>query len=165
MTARKLERFLSEPTPGLSHLAAEAKRLLALSRVWEAIAPPNVARVCRVGPVRDRTLTLYADNGAAAAKLKPQLPRLLLNFRQRGHDLTAIRVEVQVRTMSSKPAPCPTKPPIPAAGLASLAALESRLAPSPLKQALTNLLRHHAVRASSAQEEAPHGQQGQDHDE
>jgi hypothetical protein len=163
MTARKLSGFLSEPTSGLSRLTAEAKRLLALSHVWEAIAPNNLARFSRVGPVKDRILTLYADNGAVAAKLKQQLPRFLLNFRQRGHDLTAIQVQVQVNGKLQKPGEHLPKPAIPAAGIASLEQLEHDLEPSPLKQALTHLLEHQRRPEDELeQEDAADGDQPQD---
>lgn len=159
MTARKISGFLSEPASGLSRLATEAKRLLKLSNVWEAIAPHGLARSSRVGPVKDRILTLYADNGATAARLKQQLPRLLLNFRQRGHDLTAIKVEVQVKTMSLETAKSPRRPSIPATGIASLEKLERDLEPSPLKHALTHLLEH---QGQSKQDDAADGDQGKD---
>jgi len=142
MTARKISGFLNEPASGLSRLAAEAKRLQALSHVWEAIAPNGLARFSRVGPVKDRILTLYADNGAVAAKLKQQLPRFLLNFRQRGHDLTAIQVVVQVTPPSRKQENPHPKKPISPTAIASLEELEHDLAPSPLKQALTHLIQH-----------------------
>jgi hypothetical protein len=87
-------------------------------------------------------VTLYASNGATAARLKQQLPRLLLNFRQRGYDLTAIKVEVQVTAPSPNPGQKRSRARIPATGLASLARLEHDLEPSPLKQALTHLLQH-----------------------
>lgn len=164
MTARKLSGFLSEPASGLSRLTAEAKRLLALSHVWEAIAPNSLARFSRVGPVKDRVMTLYADNGAVAAKLKQQLPRFLLNFRQRGHDLNAIRVVVQVNAASRKAVEHPPKPAIPAAGIASLAQLEHDLAPSALKHALTHLLEHQRQRAAAQleQDDAPDRDQAED---
>ncbi len=165
MTARKLSGFLDEPTSGLGPLAREARRLLALNRVWEAIAPPGLARSSRVGLVKDGVLTLYADNGAAAARLKAQLPRLLSNFRQRGYDLNGIRVEVQVKTMSWEPAARPAPPAIPPAALRELGELERRLAPSPLKRALTNLLRRQGLEPDSAQQEAGRGEQGQHDDQ
>lgn len=160
MTARKISGFLNEPASGLNRLAAEAKRLLKLSHVWEVIAPHGLARSSRVGPVKDRILTLYVDNGATAARLKQQLPRLLLNFRQRGHDLTAIKVEVQVNTMSLEMEKNPPRPPIPASGIASLEKLKHDLEPSPLKQALTHLLQHQERRLQ--QDDAADGDQGQD---
>ena len=109
--------------------------------------------------MKDRVLTLYADNGAIAARLKQQLPRLLLNFRQRGHDLNAIKVEVQVKTLPFEGSKSPPRLPIPAAGLASLEQLEHDLEPSPLKQALTHLLRH---QGRLQQDDAPDGDQAQD---
>lgn len=133
---------------------------MTLQQVWEAIAPPGLARFSRVGPVKDGVLTLYADNGAAAAKLRPQLPRLLSSFRQRGHDLTAIRVEVQVTMPSGRTRRKRPPPRIPPAGLAEIEALERQLAPSPLKQALTNLLRHQ--RQALAQDQPAQGHQAED---
>ena len=159
MTARKISGFLHEPASGLSRLAMEAKRLQKLNQDWDLIAPQGLSRSSRVGPIRDRIVTLYADNGSTAARLKQQLPRLLLNFRQRGHDLTAIKVEVQVRTTSLERGKAPSHPPIPAAGLDDLEKLEHVLEPSPLKQALTNLLQH---QGRLQQDNAADGQQSQD---
>jgi hypothetical protein len=159
MTARKISGFLHEPASGLSRLAVEAKRLQKLAQDWEAIAPPGLARSSRVGPIRDRIVTLYADNGAIAARLKQQLPRLLLNFRQRGHDLTAIKVEVQVKTASWEMPKKAPHAPISPAGIASLLTLEADLEPSPLKQALTHLLQH---QTRLQQDEAADGDQGQE---
>jgi len=168
MTARKLSGFLSEPTSGLGHLTREAKRLADLNHEWEAIAPPGLARFSRVGPVKEGTLTLYADNGAAAAKLKAQLPRLLSSFRQRGHDITAIRVEVQVTMMPSAPKP-PARPPLPPKALAELEKLAQELPASPLKEALTNLVRRQrsttAGRVKLAQENPRQGDCAQHQDQ
>ena len=162
MTARKISGFLHEPASGLSRLAMEAKRLQKLNQDWEVIAPQGLSRSSRVGPIRDRIVTLYADNGATAARLKQQLPRLLLNFRQRGHDLTAIKVEVQVRTMSLGREKAPPHPPIPGSGLDSLERLEHDLEPSRLKQALTHLLQH---QGRLQQDNAADDQQGQDQEQ
>ncbi|MEO1767470.1 DciA family protein [Thiobacter aerophilum] len=158
---RKLSGFLTEPISGLGRLTREAKRLMTLQQDWEAIAPPGLARFSRVTPVKDGILTLYADNGAAAAKLKAQLPRLLSSFRQRGHDVTAIQVKVQVTSPSRERRRQARKPPIPAAGLAEIAALERKLAPSPLKQALTSLLRHQGQ--ALAQDDSAQGDETEHH--
>jgi predicted nucleic acid-binding Zn ribbon protein len=146
MNARKLSAFLAAPESQIDRVVREARRLLALQHVWEAIAPPELKRMSRVALVREGVLTLHADSGAAAAKLKQQLPRLLSVFRQRGHDLTAIRVEVQVtRPSSSRPKDRASRT-IPPAGLASLEALSKELPDSQLKQALTSLVRRQRSR-------------------
>ena len=140
MTARKLDTFLSEPTSPLNQLALAAQRLNPISRIWETVAPIGLARSCRVGRLDNGVLTLFADNGAIASKIKQQLPTLLEKFQQRGGQITGICLEVQVKI------PLPEKVSAPKQGLSqkSLASLEKlylELTDSPLKEALTNLIK------------------------
>lgn len=141
MSARKLDSFLSESSTPLGRLTAAAQRLNALTRIWESIAPINLARSSRVGRLDDGVLTLYADNGAIASKLLQQLPSLLTKFQQRGAEITGIRVDVQVNLPLINPAAHP-KSAISSQGLASLEKLERDLPDSKLKVALTNLIQH-----------------------
>jgi hypothetical protein len=142
MTARKLDTFFSEPTSPLNRLAHAAQRLNAISRIWETVAPIGLARSCRVGRLDDGVLTLLADNGAIASKINQQLPSLLEKFQKRGSKITGIRVDVQVKI------PLPVRVNAPKSGisqqsLASLEKLDADLEDSPLKEALTNLIKHH----------------------
>lgn len=142
MTARKLDTFLSEPASPLNRLALAAQRLNAISRIWETVAPIGLARSCRVGRLDDGVLTLLADNGAIASKIKQQLPSLLEKLQQRGSEITGIRVDVQVKIPSPERASAP-KQGISQQSLASLEKLDNELEASPLKEALTNLIKHH----------------------
>ena len=141
MPARKLDSFLSESSSPLCRLTAAAKRLSALSRLWESLAPTGMARSCRVGCLDGGVLTLYADNGAIASKLKQQLPSLLTKFQQRGGEITGIQVDVQVNLplTNSRTA---KKSAISNQGLSSLKELEHELPDSDLKVALTNLIQN-----------------------
>ncbi|MBI5752721.1 MAG: DUF721 domain-containing protein [Hydrogenophilales bacterium] len=141
MTARKLNTFLSEPASPLNRLARAAQRLNAISRIWETIAPIGLARSCRVGRLDDGVLTLLADNGAIASKIKQQLPSLLEKLQTRGSEITGIRVDVQVKIPSPEKVIAP-KPGISPQSLASLEKLDADLTDSPLKEALTNLIKH-----------------------
>lgn len=141
MTARKLDTFFSEPASPLNRLAHAAQRLNAISRIWETVAPIGLARSCRVGRLDDGVLTLLADNGAIASKIKQQLPSLLEKLQTRGSEITGIRVDVQVKIPSPERASAP-KQGISQQSLASLEKLDADLTDSPLKEALTNLIKH-----------------------
>jgi len=143
MTARKLDSFLSVPASPLNRLALAAQRLNSVSRIWETVAPIGLARFCRVGRLDDGVLTLFADNGAIASKIKQQLPSLLDKLQQRGSEINGIRIDVQVKIPSPQPTP-PSKQAISPQGLASLESLGAVLEQSPLKEALTNLIKHHS---------------------
>ena len=59
------------------------------------IAPPQLAQRCALGGFFKRKLTIYARNGAIAAKLRQTLPSLLSKFQAKGYEVTAIRIAVQ----------------------------------------------------------------------
>lgn len=142
MTARKLNAFFITPASPLNRLALAAQQLNSISRIWETVAPIGLALFCRVGRLDDGVLTLLADNGAIASKIKQQLPSLLDKLQQRGCEITGIRIDVQVKI----PLPERTTPPkqaISPKSLASLERLDAELEESPLKEALTNLIKHH----------------------
>ena len=142
MTARKLDSFFVTPASPLNRLALAAQRLNSISRIWETVAPIGLALFCRVGRLDDGVLTLFADNGAIASKIKQQLPSLLEKLQQRGSEITGIRIEVQVK-IPSPVAPPLSKLTISQQSLGSLQRLDAELEESPLKEALTNLIKHH----------------------
>ena len=142
MTARKLDSFFVTPASPLNRLALAAQRLNSISRIWETVAPIGLALFCRVGRLDDGVLTLFADNGAIASKIKQQLPSLLEKLQQRGSEITGIRIEVQVK-IPSPVAPPLSKPTISQQSLGSLQRLDAELEESPLKEALTNLIKRH----------------------
>lgn len=141
MSARKLGSYLNEPATPLSRLNAAAQQLRAFAHIWESVAPIELTRYCRVGRIDEDVLTLYADNGAIATKLNQQLPSLLEKFRKRGGEITGIRIEVQVNAPLAQPRPS-VKSGISSAAYAKLSEFSMTLEDSPLKLALTNLLRN-----------------------
>ena len=143
MTARKLDSFFITPASPLNRLALAAQQLNSISRIWETVAPIGLALFCRVGRLDDGVLTLFADNGAIASKIKQQLPSLLEKLQQRGSEITGIRIEVQVKIPSPERSISP-KQAISPKSLASLERLDAELEESPLKEALTNLIKHHS---------------------
>ena len=143
MTARKLDSFFITPASPLNRLALAAQQLNSISRIWETVAPIGLALFCRVGRLDDGVLTLFADNGAIASKINQQLPSLLEKLQQRGSEITGIRIEVQVKIPSPERS-TPPKQAISPKSLASLERLDAELEESPLKEALTNLIKRHS---------------------
>lgn len=161
MSARKLGSYLNEPATPLSRLNAAAQRLRAFAHIWESVAPIELTRYCRVGRIDEDVLTLYADNGAIATKLNQQLPSLLEKFRKRGGKITGIRIAVQVNAPLTQPK-MPAKTGISAAAYAQLSQFSASLEDSPLKHALTNMLRS---QARLKQKNSAYGESGADDQE
>lgn len=84
--------------PSLKRISAQAEKLSSTQKIWAAIAPPPFNLQCHTGLLQEGQLTLYASNGAAAAKLKLLAPNLLKKLQKLGLEVTSIRVEVQVKS-------------------------------------------------------------------
>jgi hypothetical protein len=142
-------------SPELAAVTQHAERLIALQHLFEAVAPPALARQCRVANFKQGKLVIHAANAFIAAKLRQMLPSLSDEFSNRGWQITAIQVAVQ----DQQPAPRPTEPlpspPSPAAraGLAEFA----RSADPRLRDAVEHLL---AVASPSEDHHALKDQQG-----
>ena len=136
MPARKIG-FYFDATPAMQSLVKQAQRLIDMQHVFAEIAPKPLAQSVRVGRFAQNSLLLLAENGAVAAKVKQLTPSFLIGFRQRGYEVTAIRVEVQ-----PPPRPAPPHRKIKLSGKASshLHELAARLPMSPLRTALEGLL-------------------------
>jgi hypothetical protein len=89
--------LLIDRLPQLQSLNRQVRRLLALQDILTEVLPDSLASSTTVALSAAEELVLFTDNGAAAAKLKQLAPRILVFFRQQGHEVTAIRVQVQVR--------------------------------------------------------------------
>lgn len=87
----------------LRQLAHKVEQLAALQRHYELFAPPSLARTSHVVQLDQQILTLAADNGAVAAKLRQLAPRLAQMLQQSGYQVTVIQVRVQV-AVPPKPA-------------------------------------------------------------
>lgn len=141
MPAHLANSFLNA-APNMQSLLQQAQKLLLLQKAWNEVAPKPLATASIVGAAHQQTLIVYANNGAIAGKLRQLAPRLLEELQNRGIEITAIRVDVQVRI------PPPGKKAKDLAvshnALISLENLENNLADSPLKTALQTLIRRHS---------------------
>ncbi len=102
MPTRKLSALIID-NAGLTALTRATQCIAALQRLYAVCAPPDMAGASRVVNNRDGMLVIAADNGAVAAKLRQQAPRLLKNLQKQGAEVTGIRVQVQVERIGPTP--------------------------------------------------------------
>lgn len=102
-------RTLFRDSPALAALSGQAGSLVATQKVWNSIVPGNLKQYTQAGEIKHKRLTVYADNGAIAAKIKLLLPSLLtklqkLHLEKQVVEVTSIRVKVQVQSSTKLPA-------------------------------------------------------------
>jgi hypothetical protein len=134
----RVSRLLDDSA--LQKLTGQARHLLALQHIVRASLPAELAALASVGSLTSGRLTLFVDNGAAAAKLRHLAPVLLEKLAGRAPEVTAIQLRVQAGSFGN-PLPKKLKTVGPAGGKA-LKALADRLPNSPLRQAVRRLSRH-----------------------
>lgn len=111
MPTRKLSALIID-NAGLTALSRATQCIAALQRLYAVCAPPDMLQASRVVNNRDGMLVIAADNGAVAAKLRQQAPRLLKNMQKQGGEITGIRVQVQVERSAPAPRIRPQKIPL-----------------------------------------------------
>jgi len=137
-----MQRFstLFKENAELSTLSRRAGNLTASQKIWNSVVPEAMRPFTRAGTVKHKRLTVYADNGAVAAKIKLLLPSLLIGLQKQGLEVTAIRIEVQVKSGPRRPNT--KRRTVPAEAAAHLQALAAELGDSELGAALVRLARH-----------------------
>jgi len=129
----------------IAPLLPAIQRNLALQRDCEAILS-SLFELCEVMQLADGQLVLGAANAAIATKLKQQCPKLQLQLQQRGWQINAIRIKVQVKRVIEKPLPIKQLS-IPKTALEALSALEKNIEKTAqnadLRAALSRLLTRH----------------------
>lgn len=86
----------------LMALSDQADSLAVSQKIWNATVPDTLKQFTQAGAVKHKRLTVYASNGAVAAKIKLSLPSLLTKLQKQGLEVTSIRVEVQVQSAPRK---------------------------------------------------------------
>ncbi|WP_338016830.1 DciA family protein [Noviherbaspirillum saxi] len=113
-------------------------RMAALQQDCSAILPA-MFDACSVIQFEAGQLVLSTPNAALAAKLKQQLPKLQEALLQRGWQVNAIRIKVQVRKLVEKAKPVKQLK-LPPQAVSALASLTEALDDSPRNQALKDAL-------------------------
>ncbi len=84
--------------PELIALNIRNQQAQVAQKIWEAIAPDNLAKFSHVSSIKNQQFTVFADNNAVAAKIKLLIPSLLIKLEKQECEVTAIRVKVQVKS-------------------------------------------------------------------
>ena len=133
---QRLESLLRN-SPELRSLAGQAGDIAQLQAFWSQAVPPQLRPYTHAGSLKHRRITVFADNGAIAAKLKMLSASLLKNLQNKGLEVTSIRVEVQVQSARRE---APKQPRLVSAQAAGcLETLAEGLPDSPLKTSLQRL--------------------------
>ncbi|MBC3885491.1 DciA family protein [Undibacterium griseum] len=128
-----------------SPLLPAIQRNVSLQKDCAAILPP-IFDTCEVMQLAENRLTLSAPNAALATKLKQYCPKLQAYLLERGWQINAIRIKVQVKRTVPK-APPVKQLKLSATALQAFSHLEKTMDDNTqnaaLKMALTRLLERH----------------------
>jgi len=130
-------RALFKENNDLQSLISHAGDLTALQSNWAAVVPQPLREFTQAAGLKHRRITVFAENGAVAAKLKLLAPTLLKNLQIKGVEVTSIRVEVQVKSIARRSPKAPRHLSNQAAN--SLSGFAESLPDSPLRSALEKL--------------------------
>jgi hypothetical protein len=85
----------ADESPTLARLAQLARDSGERLEAVELLIPAPLRSAVRPGPIEGSTWCLLVDSNAAAAKLRQVIPALLNRLRDRGWEVTSIRLKVQ----------------------------------------------------------------------
>jgi hypothetical protein len=129
----------------MAALLPAVTRMAALQKDCASILPAMLAH-CAVLQFETGQLVLSVPTAALATRLKQQSPKLQEQLLQRGWQVSAIRLKVQVSKTSAK-STTSAKPVLPPLAVSAFEELADALDDSPrnqaLKRALETMARHH----------------------
>ena len=132
---RQFNSLLNQPE--LSSLNARNLEAQAAQKTWITIAPDNLAKFSHASSIKNKQMTLFADNNAVAAKIKLFLPSLLIKLENQGCEVTSIQVKVQVKSTPKVKAKTIKK--LSSHAASELNLLSKKLSGTPLGEALARL--------------------------
>ena len=148
MTSHKIKTYLSMLSQSTEHqeLFSRINQLNNMQQTFLTIIPSYLAQSCSLGKIINHKLTILADNGAIASKLKLIAPSMLLQLQKLGWEITTIQISVQAHYYA-KNSPAlikkerdKKKPKLSQTGIESLEQLAASLSDSALKNAIRSLL-------------------------
>lgn len=125
--------------PNWRPILSRAQRLLELQQDLASMLPLPFASYVQISDLHMGTLDIIVANAAIAAKLRQSSAQLISHLQDRGYEVSGIRIKVQV-TQPSPPAK-PVRHKLNQAGLQKLMELDTSLGNSPLKSALSRMIK------------------------
>lgn len=149
MTSYKVNSYLKllEKTPEYKDVFSLAHQLHSNQLIFSQLVPSHLAQHCTMGQLMQGKLTIMAENGAIAHKLKQISPSLLLKLQELGWEVTAIQILVQAYQMTQNAQQSlharPLKMKLSQAGKNSLRQLAASLPNSEFKDTINSFLNKH----------------------
>ncbi len=146
MSTHKIKTYLSMlgQTTEYQELFSRVNQLSEMQQTFISIIPSYLAQSCNLGKISNGKLTVLAENGAIASKLKLISPSLLLQLQKLGWDVTTIQISVQAHYYAkNSQAFIKKKPKLSQTGIESLNQLANSLPHSELKNSIQSLLEKH----------------------
>jgi len=137
--AHLLNTFIAS-SQELCQLSGKVRQLRSLQLLYEKIAPASLLRASSVLKIEQNILTLAANNGAVATKLRQMTPDLVSQLQLQGGEVTGIQVRVQVTLPPTSRPAAPSS--LSLEGQRHLVDLAKSLSDSPLKSALQRLAKN-----------------------
>lgn len=111
MTSYKVNSYLNllGKTPEYENLFSLAHQLYEDQLTFFKLIPAHLAQHCNLGRISNGKLTIMAENGAIASKLKQISPSLLLKLQKLGWEVTAIQILVQAHYYAKNTKPLADK--------------------------------------------------------
>ena len=111
MTSYKVNSYLNllGKTPEYENLFSLAHQLYEDQLTFFELIPAHLAQHCNLGRISNGKLTIMAENGAIASKLKQISPSLLLKLQKLGWEVTAIQILVQAHYYAKNTKPLADK--------------------------------------------------------
>ena len=81
----------------------KVQALSLTQKIWHDIVPEPLKSATHAGNIEHKRLTVYAKNGAIAAKIKLLLPSLLTKLQKKGVEISSIRVQIEVQAQAENP--------------------------------------------------------------
>lgn len=112
-----LEHILTHPDGALANIIQAYRHTKAIESAFKKLAPPEIAKHCRIGLFHKNALLLQVNSSAWAAKLRLHKADLLRALRQAPEFIGLARIDItiaatetktkKVTTQSTKPKPIP----------------------------------------------------------
>lgn len=102
MTSYKVKSYLDllGKTPEYENLFSLAHQLYADQLIFSKLVPAQLAQHCVLSRTSNGKLTIMAENGAIASKLKQISPSVLLKLQELGWEVTSIQILVQAHNFA-----------------------------------------------------------------
>lgn len=124
------------------------KLLLSAESSVKAALPPALAHSCRVARIDRQQITVAVPSAAYAAKIRQLAPSIIRALTHDGRNINEVVVKVQASLLKNQTKTTQMKTAIPLddTALSAFEELKEKVGPSPLADAIQQLLRHHRGR-------------------